>query len=613
MRKHFAFYLILLFSTTIQAQRSHYEAEAKWLPINGATEKFSYASTDTSKTPIGPYVWKLNLQNPGTKWFEVAQIKVNFSNGLPEGEIEMIHYTVNFEINDFDQQGVNLQTIGHRSLLKGKYVKGNPTGIWQYEYGTFDDKEKRQVLTLNTVNNTLHFQNDTLNLNGIVNAEGNFEGKWILNIKMKPTQEFSYEKGILLNLNIGGKSFFEEIFKLTKEQLKSIDSIAPADKNLPWIWSAGFQPTDSLYLTQIPLARTMEVALVPYSIAQFYFRQHPLISSPLITGVKRLYFELGPDEQKRMKSATQKLDYIDSLLNAKLEQPVFQLRRESNFKIDSLLKITEGYSIESERYKHLIEEFIQVESRFIAPEYLPAAGQKIRSHNDFTNYLEQLTNTLYLQVESHVEVLKESIEFLRLQGTVEELEEEWVFLKDDILTYVPQENANAFAVSIYNRFVVNDFEIRRRDYASLNSFEERRSFLATTIEYYEHFRIFFKNKQYLMITDVNDEFMQQYTKYLYNPYMGVNNVEVVVMKKFLSNLLDQFWPFLLSNLSQVNNGEDFQEKFAKALTYKHALLQLADDNSSNAKKIERRGRKETDMEEFENLVKEYILSIQNEE
>ncbi|MBX2965348.1 MAG: hypothetical protein KF845_04320 [Cyclobacteriaceae bacterium] len=604
--------VFLLLSSVSIARQSMYDGQAVWLPADGATEKFRFISTDSAKVLQGEYLWRLNHKNNETGWFELAHIKVMFRNNLPEGEIELLDYTVNFDVDDFDLTGVQPVVKGNRTFIRGRYSKGRPVGEWRFEYGPFDDSEKREVLLFNTATNTWSFRGDSVSFNGKTNPAGIFDGRWNFNYSGRGRQDVTYQNGILTGMQVNGTEQVEKFFLSVKQQIKLADSIVAGHTTNPWIWMSGFAESDSLYQLQTPVGESLNKAMAPYRIGERLIGAHPLLDLPLIKGVSALYFALKNNEAATLMACTKKLTQADSVLKSKLEQPVFQLRRSGTPGIDSLLRVTEGLIADIERQKNRIEKFLSKEARYTSPEYLLAERNvQFKSPSDFVYYLEKTSGLLETQVNAHINDLRTAVEYLRLKGDVEKMEEEWVFLRNDISNHIPTDDKNRFAIAVYNRFVEADFNEKKGIFAGLDSYESRRAFLTEVIAYYEFFREFYIHTAYLGLTDVQEEFTRQYTKYLYNPYMGVNNVEVVVKKKFLHHVLNQFWPYLLNELEQADNGNRFRELYAQVLEYKGALLFLADDNKQEAKRFERRGRKETNMQAVEALMIEYTEHWKN--
>ncbi len=608
-------YFLLLFSgfiTGSYAQLQVYDGKAIWLPVAGATEKFRYASNDTTLTPSVEYVWQLNIENKETGWFELAHIKVNFRNRVPDGDFEMLHYTLHLDVGAFDLSGVKTTIKGNKTLVKGKYTRGIISSNWSFAYGAYNDRDASlQTLVYSPTQNTWTFQADSVSFTGKVNPSGYFDGLWRFQFSQHQKQEHLYQNGILTQLQVDGRIPFKNYWTTVAQHLTHADSILPAQGSEPFFWSAGFRERDSLYLIQAKPVTAIRKALHPYQIAAKLLSAHPLLDLPYIKGTSRLYFKLSETERSSLNNSRQKLLHYDSTLRAKLQLPVIQLRRSGYAPLDSLLNATETLIADITRQNSRIQNFLLETARVIAPEHLLAERNMVFiSHHDYAHYLNKTVDLLTLQLEKNQVALMEAIEDLRVREAAEELEEEWVYLRTAIDTLVSDSNPNAFDNIIYNRFIVQDFDERKTTFSQLDSYDARRHYLQETVDYYTYFWNFFKSNTYLQLTDVEAEFMQQYTKYLYNPYMGVNNVEVVVRKKFLNRTLTQFWPYLITKLQQAEDGEQFQKHFARALEYKAALLHLADDNQHDANRLERRGRKTENMQVFEEFVADYAAHLE---
>ncbi|HMP98817.1 MAG TPA: hypothetical protein PKC24_03485 [Cyclobacteriaceae bacterium] len=595
-----------------QAQQRTYEGPAKWLPITGATEKYTYQAADTNLIPQGEYLWKLSFENRSTNSFELAQIKSFFRNGKAHGDFEFIFYTIQFDIIDFDAQEIKSRFDGTKSIVKGKYIQGKPDGLWQFNFGKHDaEAASTAQLSINTGNGNVNFKSGEESFSGKVNKQGFFDGRWTFQFNETQKQEQFYQQGILTGLNLTQQSFSPALWPKVLQQIEKADSIVAADQQKPYIWNPGFAYNDSLLLHQNKSSASISNALQAYTIIHQLLKEQSLFDLPVIKGTARVYFSLTEAEVNDLNNAQLSLSKTDSLLKAKMNQPVFQLRRAQNKDLDQLLNTTEGLIVDGYRQQQRIRNFLQEETRFVIPQnLLPERNLSFDSHTDYTYYLLKNIELYQTQVSQHEKQLLEMIELLRQQGTIEDMETEWVFLKEAIDTLVKVTKAGSFPEVVYQRYVMADFDARRSAYAEQDVFEARKSFLREAISYYDFFHRFYKHEQYNKIIAVEAEFIEKFTKFLYNPYMGVDNVEVLVKKNFLQHMLNNFWPYLLEKLQTLESGAQFQIYFLKVLQYKDALLYLADDYKHEAKRLERRGRKENNMKVFEELVNEYTQEVE---
>jgi hypothetical protein len=602
--------LILLIATIsiADAQLKLHEGDAIWLPANVAKEKFRYVASDSTKTPVGEYLWKLNSENNESGWFELAQIKTNFRNKVADGEFEFLHYTLNFSIDDFDQQGIKSFIIGYKTIVRGRYNRGIPSGQWSFIYAPYNaaDEKSLPVLTHNVALNRWSYQSDSISIIGQVDEKGFFNGRWEFKLPNEEIQVQEYKKGILTAIISAGKLRHENLWPNILNYIKETETSIPPDHDNPFIWQAGFSACDPIYVEQVKPASALNYALAPHKIAQTYIDSHPLLNLPEIAGTQSLKFSLSIADAESLRLNTKRLKSYDSLLQEKMELPVFQIRKLSNPRIDSLLKTTEDLIANIIRQNKIINNFLKEESRYKSPDYLlPEYGLNFRSHAEIAIYLNEQVNTLSTRVDRHSSDLLDAIEYLRIKGAVEDMESQWYYIKEEINSLIPNDNQQTFPLKIHKRFVENDYNERIANYALLNSYDERRQFLIDAITYYEYFNQFFKFKEYLKLTEVREEFIAHYTRFLYNPYMGVNNVEVVVKKKFIYHVLNNFWPFLLNKMEEAKDGQEFIALFKEASQYKQALTYLADDHSAEAKRLERRSRKGVNMYDFEILIADY--------
>lgn len=589
------------------AQVQTYNGPAHWLPCTGAQEQYSYLKTDSLKQPQGAYSWKRSRELNAQGNYELLAVQANFDRGVAEGITEILHYNLTFSIEDFDKLGVHAATVGFKTLIKGQYSAGIPTGIWYFEYSPLHESQNPEILTLNLRNGQLQFSSDSLQFVGSLNKAGIFDGQWRWMLPGADTLRLQYSMGILSET---GGAVSADIDSLLKQALRSFDqrdSLAPAPANAPWVWNPGCSAQNPLLRLQEPVAKGMVQALQPHTRSMEYLSQHPLLELPPIVGTTRFYHELPQENHTLLAKADAKIQSQAYSLYYKLETPAFLLRRAGSAEVDSLMLEAEALLLEGMELQAAIIVFQGDEARFLSPRYLDyPATATLQSHSEYAQVLLQQSAELGERSEHMLEVLDEHVEMLRLRGNLEELESEWYLLQQAMSEWLcNQTEPSSFVRRLYSRFVESDHEHRTRAYGAIQPLADRQSFLQDALEYNQYFHDFFLQEEYRQMLDLDAYLLNEYTQYLYNPYMAIDNIEVVVKAKFLNRVLNDFLPYLQQSLETAPDGHAFRQRYEEVLLLRDILTNLAHDNSQPARKLSRKARKLNSMKAMEAMLTEW--------
>ena len=255
----------------------------------------------------------------------------------------------------------------------------------------------------------------------------------------------------------------------------------------------------------------------------------------------------------------------------------------------------------------MIHDFLKDSSRLISP-YLLQTGTRTKwnSHDAAAQYL---IGKVAGQKDLFAVIMRsfeEEQEVLRVRGTVEELEEEWFYMNRAVETKYQPDSLSFLASDIYNRFLINDFEDRKSEYSAISSLKDRREFLKNSVSYSRFFYEFFKDSAYWSVEIVDTKLSQEYTQYLYNPYTGDYNVEVVVKRRFLEKIVETYWPYRLEVLRNVDSGTAFIEKYNETVQIIEMLLKFAHVKDAEAKRLERRVRRAKGVENIDEFLTEFL-------
>jgi hypothetical protein len=601
------FLLWMSCSFLAQAQLTPYAGPAIWLPREGAQEEFLYLEGDSLRYPQGAYSWKCSRELSGQGSYELMSVQANFEGGQAQGPLELLRYSLRFAIEDFDLGGVRANTMGDKTVIRGQFKAGRPSGTWLFSLTPLHESREPAQLAFDLSNGSLCFWSESQRFEGTVNSQGYFHGDWHWAPTAADSLSFRYREGILAGYARDGQPGHEAIISREARFFNVLDSLHPAPQDNPWVWNPGFYQIDTLRQIQEPVRAGMEQALHPYRHGSDFFARHPLLSLPPIVGTARFYHPLPETDQQQLTAIELAVQALDSSLMLKLQLPVFLLRRAGKPALDSLMLQAESLLDAGIALQAAVRQFQHNESRYLSPCYLePPITFGLQSQHEYTRMLSARRDALEKEVEAMLVELAEMRELLLFQGTLEELEEEWVLLQEAMRQKLAApDSVPAFALRVYQRFVEADHERRTAEYGSIQSLNERQGFLQETLEYNQFFHEFFTQGRYLPLLEIEAFLLEHYTQYLYNPYMAVNNIEVVVKPRFLQAILERYWPFQLNELVAAPDGIEFQTRFQTALEVREKLRQLAYDKSAAARKLARQGRKLGSMPELQRLLRNY--------
>lgn len=600
MRYIFIFILVSCTSFSIQAQVKTYVGQAIHYPSVQAIEEFVYSSKDSAMMPIGAYTLRLQRDGDQEGKKEILKIRSNFRNGQPHGEFTMVIYSIQFGIDDFDFEKVSATVQGEKIRISGRYTNGQWTGRWRFERGKYQDEQASQIIDFQANTQTWSYRDDSLVYAGKSDAEGYFLDKWTWNTKSVNT-DVQYISGLLekitLKSDTSNLAFASGIDKKT-------NSIRPSQNQ--WLWNPGFQQEEEAYILQSQIEKAYEISLPIFGLASAYLQDFSFFHIPELKGIRLPYYSLSDSDSLQGLEAISKIQGMDSLLQAKITQPIISIRIGKQEEVDQVVVQTQQIIDFLAHLESCVQEFLSPNARITLPGKLKSINKKI--FNDHAAYFAALMSEVE-SISDIAEKQRESLavlmEKLREQGALEELEKEWLAIQEQTKALKPEDTTH-WASIIFDVLVLEEFSNSIAHYQDIQASSLKRQFLLDQISWQQELHDFYLKREYLFLSKVYDEFKEAYTRYLYNPYMGVNNVEHVLKKKFLTKVLEDFWPYLLNKAAEIDSRAKFETQVNDLRKYKEHLLYFAQVKSVPAKRMEKRVLKASNWSEVEEIIKEYF-------
>lgn len=603
---------LILITTHSFAQLNSYEGEAIFLKMKDAKEKFVYQKKDTAKNPVGKYSWELKKQIEGNQW-QLAILEAEFKANQLHGEFYWTDYLLDLSIAYFTKEEVNARATGFKTVVTGKYENGNPVGRWRIvkqHHGARNDT--LQILTYEVNSGFWNARVDNQFFEGYTTKERYYSGLWKWRTADGVNYQTNFYNGIMTAVKINEESYDAAgLFEYVSQILEARDSIAAPPTKQSWVWDIGLSASDSLMKIQADYVQILEKSFQPIELLNQLLDQKANLQLPQLNGSKRFYYPLPKENIELLQQRQQKLELFDSLLAEQLQLPLFVLRRNTNENLQLLLNEAEELQTILSLHLETVKTLQKKETRYSSTRFLPDFnGQYYATHLAYVSALQLSADQNLYNAEDMLARLEAKKGVLREQGAVEELEMEWSKLITELQNEYMPDSTDRLGLFLYEKYVTEVFQFSMRKYSSLTQINEKREYLKSTIEYFQYYFTFFKNKQHQFLTKAPVVFADNYNVMLVNPFTGEANIPEVLKRRYLTKVQNELWPWQVETVKNSPSEAQFRLELAKAERLKKAIVDFATDTSKEAKRLENRLRRERDMQRFAESMLEYWDSVQ---
>jgi len=584
----FLIYLLIFAIPLVGQDLIQYSGTAIFIQDENAEEVFWYVKGDTTLQPVGAYQFKKKNYTGVDGNVELVQMQTQVQQGVFEGPLDIYLFQIGFQIDHFDSIKIQSNTKGKKIHIKSKYKDGKPTEKWKIVYSNLTDTKDSVTLIYNINDLSWSGKSKDWSFGGRLDENGFMSGNWQWLNSHFDTTVLHYKKGILTNFKNNSRNQFSEILDREHKLVLNSDSIAPTDMTNKWIWYPSYDENQSIVIAQKPFQNILQESFLVYPLFDRLLGDIDFLKLPKIGNTGRIFYPIDSKTESVILNEIDKINIQDELLTEMIALPVFQLRRSSNDVCDSIITLAENKLIKSQKLIDYFRYFLTDTFRVLSPGFVSMYGNSdFERHEQILNFLINRTHLLEIENNQLINGLTETQEMLRLLGSMEELEEEWYFLVKDIESRVGQDSLSNFAKCVYNVHVERAFEKSKTAYENMDGLVQKKELLRQTVAYFRFFHDFFLHKTYLEIENFEPYFLKKYTEFLYNPYMGVNNIEVLVKKKFIQKVIQIYWPYLIQEIGNIEDGYLFITQFNDLLELKEKLANFAKDKGKEAKKTER--------------------------
>lgn len=611
--------LLLLVSVASFSQKTTLFHDA--FGVKGAF-KFNGDFSDSLLPKQGPV--EVRWREVDSLFLKTYRIKGQTRNHIPTGSWIWEEANWDYKINIGRSIQPTFQSAGQRMKWEGSFVNGKPNGKWVFTLDSVSASgnstgvlvRMEMILKNGQPAGSISIQNDIegcyFKMKGLCDDYGIVKNNWIYEYKndlgATIKEEHVYNKGLLLEVKVfmdtlvsttsfdRNKSFIQKAKDLVEIEGKRIGEVRFEHDEFDGVSADLFSRHFKGYFLN-----GWNLNVFPFNIE---------LGTPIF---KQLEYPLNDVEKSDIAYCRDQIKEQRKSINEHLDGSIFIHRSRSgeldtsiaflelqliriNF-IDSLLNRTElPYFTYKHRYEQGVLHWLQGlnELRHAKGEVydsLMLSLPEVKVESDTLKIFHELKKIVLRNqhdLPKYYDIVENARLSLKREGELKELEVvlEGRFKK----TQDFYSTAVGIGEEINNKWVKGELQRRLQAYAREDNYEEALRIgnkMITILDSLE--------KWQPMINEFNtmeDVLNAQYRYLVYNPYTGENDIEVRVKKRFLSNILNNLWPCMTKQLENESEWESWVVLWNQQFDVFYFLLNFANRDDGQAKRVERRIRKE---------------------
>lgn len=546
------------------------------------------------------------------------RIKGQTQNHQPIGKWTWEEAHWNFSIKVGNDIRPEFDSKGKRKKWEGSFLNGKPDGKWTFVSDSISSNSKTNKTLLKidfsykngiptgnfSFENNLNTHNP--NLKGTLDKDGIATGTWVYQYKKdgkSVKEERIYKDGLLTEIR------FIEGQQITSEKLyHNIEFLNNSNTNGKRIGKKEFEQEEFLSFA----SENFSNGLSNYFSKGWKLKVFPYEVNFILPKFKRLEYPLSSEEKNNIVESKFLIEkqqqaihdlltdniYIHRSRNVELDTTVayLQLNLSRIHLIDSLLNRTENPLFlyknrveqtgknwinqlnnlrfaKGETYDSVVVAIDEIRLSETVDIFKTLNKDLIRFENELPKYSKVIQNTqTSLKREGELKTLENQLveRFMQLQsfysesdGIGKEINEKWLKaeIQDELQRYSQTENYEE-ALQLGNRLT-----------EQLNSLSE------------------WKDKIQAFNT-METSLKSHYTYMAYNPYNGMNDIEVVRKRRFLNTVLEDMFPFMRKELSQEQDFDKWSALWERQFVVYDFLVDFVERDDSQANRLEKRIRSE---------------------
>lgn len=594
--------------------------------------------SDTSLPSQGNY--ELKWRDLNENYIKTYSAKGNLKNALPQGKWTWEEGYWSYSIEPSNQLIPLFKSTGIQTSWKGNFADGLPNGKWIITVDSIiSDKKTKPFITA-----SIHYSNGKavnyftledksvskpFKLQGYCDAEGQATNTWIFDYPsedslLKLTEQRTYIKGILIEKQIiqNGKTIVQKTFDENKTLLQEIaDSVNPY---LTLSNAVFFTDQDSNYTSQLYqyyLDKYINAGWYQVEVKHNFIRERPIF--------RRFEYLLTPKERELQLYLADAIKNSKDTMEHYLKNTSLNINRGRNNQLDEALGYLQTIDLrlavidslvlitQQDDYLYLNRSKLQLNAPIfesctqIKGLYYPIElNLCLPIPNDTLTYLEQIHSIYTKSVEKlpfYLNVIDNNMEEIKREKELLAIEEQ-LYTKYNTLAEI-YKNKTGCLFDIYEIWVLGNIGSDLKNYAQTTNYEASKIIakkVHSKMDSLIHWVEIFED-----LDTMTSAVKTQYTNFVYNPYNGKNDIEMLLKKRFYNVINQYLLPWMVENLHQIRDWEEFSEQlYICRKTYFNILTFVYKDDNA-AKKTEKKIRKMTQPDKIQKTLNSYFDELKN--
>lgn len=574
--------------------------------------------------------WR-ELDSTGLKTYRV---KGQTRNHLPVGKWLWEEGYWNYTIH----VGANIRPVfnakGQRLRWEGRFAEGKPEGKWIFTLDSVANNggslgtlvrieigyKNGKPFGLFSLENTTH--KNVLRLKGQCDDQGVASGTWNYYYQNKEgiiiKEERVYKKGLLTEVRTTDNGVLS--VRKFEQNIRFIEHSGNAEL------FEGMRIGDERF--EMDEYGSRASGLVNYDMNNYFLKGWDLGVFPFefVRGIpvfKKLEYPLSPEEKedidysrKLIKSLRDSIDnqlagniYIHRSRSGQLDTTIafLQLNILRLNYIDSLLSRTElPLFTYKNRYDQGVQHWVSGlnmlrKTKGEVYDSLETELPEVVINTDTANIFRELKNLLVKNASvlpRYYHIVERARIALKREGELKELEDRMVERFQQVQVFYADKAG--IGAEINTKWVKGAVQRLLQEYAQADQYEDALKIgnevmlHLDSLEAWEG-KVAEFNK---MVTVLS----AHYTYLAYNPYTGINDIAITAKKRFINNVLTQMWPYIINELKNEKDWEKWSELWGRQFRLYNYLLNFVSREDAQAKRLERRVRKEKKPERMLRLI-----------
>ncbi len=601
--------------------------------------RYSGVFSDTILPQSGRY--ELRWRDKDNNNLRTYLVRGSVQNHLPQGKWTWEQADWNYTVSTGSTIRPIIQTIGQRMSWVGSFVDGSAQGRWTIKLDSInaEGKSKGTYLTIETqlnkgkpsgsiiIENTI--PGESFSLKGQCDNEGVAKGSWtyeyVNSNGTKVKEIHTYKQGLLIEVQtlIGTE-------KSTRTFERNADFL---NNKTMYDSTTEIRIGDARF--EIDEHGEISAQLLLQQFNTYYLKGWELDVFPFeflrdVPAFKQLEYPIQEFERKEIIACRELIDIQISKVRAHLTGNILIHRSRSAelditvsflqaiekrlLMIDSLLNRTEQPFF---TYKHRYEQGVLhwrksinadntvrgeiYDSLELTLPIIEPSGDELAIFSEIHSLLEAHQEIL----DTRYSIVDEAAMLLKREGELKEMEDLMVRRFEEL--QVRFSEPTGIAAEIHTKWVKGKAQQKLQEYARTDDYNDALAL----------------GNKFLTLEDSLNSWLQrvnefdsmlvvlhaQYTYLAYNPYTGENDIEVKVKKRLYSNITTNLWPYMLNQMKEETDWMTWGELYNRQFKVYNYLLKFAIREDKQAKRLNKRFRKE---KKPERLLKAILNHIDDE-